>query len=141
MKKLKVINIIKLQAMFLTSLSIVTGSALAGENVKTVDVRSFSEGCYGYLTELVRSSNFPFRYTTRDKVNLLIDNDDGERVFAQLNYETSGEGIVGWVTYYINDQLLVNSSADLEEPVALSYDKEYAEQYEDCASKHGHHQK
>ncbi|KTC10091.1 hypothetical protein AO391_24965 [Pseudomonas marginalis ICMP 9505] len=108
--------------------------AFAG-GAETVDARSDGEGCYGYLTEMVRSSDFPFRYTTKDKVNLLIDKDDGEHVLAQLNYETSGEGIIGWVEYDIHDQLLVNSSADLEEPVALNYDKKYAKGYQDCISK------
>lgn len=38
--------------------------------------------CYGYLTELVRSSNFPFKYVTKEKTNLLIDNDTGDSVMA-----------------------------------------------------------
>lgn len=44
--------------------------------------------CYSYLTELVRSSSFPFSYVKKDKANLLIDNDQGETVSAQVVFDT-----------------------------------------------------
>ncbi|APC16883.1 hypothetical protein BLL42_14500 [Pseudomonas frederiksbergensis] len=117
-----------------TALLLITGLAFAGGQ-DSADARSEGEGCYGYLTEMVRSSDFPFRYTTKDKINLLIDDDNGERVLAQLFYKTSGEGIVGWVKYYIQDETLFNASADLDEPVELKYDKKYAALYKNCISK------
>lgn len=93
------------------------------------------DGCYGYLTEMVRSSNFPFRYVTKNKVNLLIDEDDGEKVRAQLFYETDGTGIIGWVEYDVSKHVLRNTSAELEEPVALTFDTGFAKGYAQCLAK------
>lgn len=92
-------------------------------------------GCYGYLTELVRSSNFPFRYVSKDKVNLLIDEDDGETVRAQLFYETDGTGTIGWVKYTPATQALLNTSAELDEPVMLSFDGKFAQGYSRCLAR------
>lgn len=119
---------------FLAAFFFIASPVFAG-SVETVDARSDGEGCYGYLTEMVRSSDFPFRYTTKDKINLLIDDDNGERILAQLQYKTSGEGVVGWVKYYVKDQALFNASADLEEPVRLNYDRGFAELYAKCISR------
>jgi len=92
-------------------------------------------GCYGYLTELVRSSNFPFLYVTKDKVNLLIDDDDGETVRAQLFFDTDGTGTIGWIKYTPATQALLNTSAELDEPVALSFDRRFAEGYSRCLAR------
>lgn len=125
---------INFSLFFSFALSAFASLVFAG-NGETVDARSDSAGCYGYLTELVRSSNFPFRYTSKEKTNLLIDDDNGERVLAQLQYDTSGEGIIGWIKYYPQDKTLFNTSADLDEPVELTYDKKYSELYEKCVAK------
>ncbi|KII37886.1 hypothetical protein RY26_03540 [Pseudomonas fluorescens] len=95
-----------------------------------------SEGsCYGYLTELVRSSDFPFRYVGKDKVNLLIDEDDGEVVRAQLFFDTDGTGTIGWIKYTPATHELLNTSAELDEPVALSFDAKFADGYAKCLTK------
>ncbi|WP_454836475.1 hypothetical protein [Pseudomonas lini] len=91
--------------------------------------------CYGYLTEMVRSSNFPFRYVGKDKVNLLIDDDDGETVRAKLLYDTDGTGTIGWIKYIPATRVLLNTSAELEEPVELSFDAKFADGYVKCLAK------
>ncbi|MFJ2482512.1 hypothetical protein ACIOWE_19770 [Pseudomonas sp. NPDC087598] len=91
--------------------------------------------CYGYLTELVRSSNFPFQYVGKDKVNLLIDEDDGEMVCAQLFFDTNGTGTIGWVKYTPATRILLNTSAELDEPVALSFDARFADGYAKCLTE------
>ncbi|WP_236179708.1 hypothetical protein [Pseudomonas sputi] len=88
--------------------------------------------CYGYLTEMVRSSNFPFRYVGKDKVNLLIDEDDGEMVRAQLLFDTDGTGTIGWIKYTPATRMLLNTSAELEEPLELSFDAKFADGYAKC---------
>lgn len=99
---------------------------------------SANEGsCYGYLTELVRSSDFPFRYVGKDKVNLLIDEDDGEMVRAQLFFDTDGTGTIGWIKYTPATGVLLNTSAELDEPVKLSFDAKFARGYAKClAAQH-----
>ena len=91
--------------------------------------------CYGYLTEMVRSSNFPFRYVGKDKVNLLIDEDDGEMVRAQLLFDTDGTGTIGWIKYTPDTRVLLNTSAELEEPVELSFDVKFADGYAKCLAE------
>jgi hypothetical protein len=54
--------------------------------------RKFAKAASRYLTELVRSSNFPFKYVSKEKTNLLIDNDTGDNVMAQLFFDTDGTG-------------------------------------------------
>ncbi|MDD1009036.1 hypothetical protein M5G27_16305 [Pseudomonas shahriarae] len=97
---------------------------------------SASEGsCYGYLTELVRSSDFPFQYVGKDKVNLLIDDDDGETVRAQLFFDTDGTGTIGWIKYTPATRVLLNTSAELDEPVELSFDARFADGYANCLTE------
>ncbi len=45
-----------------------------------------SENCYDYLTELVRSSNFPFSEwkIDKNKVNLLIDEENDDTISCKL---------------------------------------------------------
>lgn len=88
--------------------------------------------CYGYLTELVRSSNFPFKYVNKDKANLLIDEDKGEIISAQVVFDTDGSGTIGWVQYNIQTHELLNTSAELDTPESLVFEKMYAEQYDRC---------
>lgn len=97
--------------------------------------------CYGYLTELVRSSNFPFTDVTEEEINLLIDNDQGSKILAQLNYDkkekdrenANSTALVGWIKYDIKNQRLFNVSAYLnEKPEELSFDKKYAIKFEQC---------
>ena len=90
--------------------------------------------CYSYLTELVRSSNFPFKYVKKDKVNLIIDDDSGDVVNGQLVFDTDGSGEIGWVEYHVNDRKLINTSVELEQPEELIFNKKYAEKYEACLS-------
>ncbi|WP_025112695.1 hypothetical protein [Pseudomonas sp. H1h] len=91
--------------------------------------------CYGYLTGMVRSSDFPFRYVDKDKVNLLIDEDDGEKVRAQLFFDTDGTGTIGWVKYTPATRVLLNTSAELDEPMALSFDAKLADGYAKCVAR------
>lgn len=88
--------------------------------------------CYGYLTELVRSSNFPFRYVSKGKTNLLIDDDTGDSVTAKLFFDTNGTGTIGWVQYDVTQRQLFNISADVEEPQELTFDTSFAIDYEKC---------
>ena len=90
--------------------------------------------CYSYLTELVRSSNFPFKYVKKDKVNLIIDDDSGDVVNGQLVFDTDGSGEIGWVEYHVKEQNLINTSVELEQPEELIFNKKYAEKYEACLS-------
>ncbi|MGC5704384.1 hypothetical protein J4P02_29695 [Pseudomonas sp. NFXW11] len=94
------------------------------------------EGCYGYLTEMVRSSDFPYReFTTAKRLKLLIDRDDGDQLSLQLFYETSGSGSIGWVRYDVAEQALWNVSIDPEEPEALKFDRRFAQDYASCLKK------
>lgn len=98
-------------------------------------LKSDRSQCYGYLTALVRSSSFPFIYVEKDKANLLIDDDQGETVNAQVVFDTEGYGTIGWVQYDIQTHQLLNTSAELETPKPLSFDKKYADLYERCISE------
>ncbi|VXB38015.1 conserved exported hypothetical protein [Pseudomonas sp. 8BK] len=91
--------------------------------------------CYGYLTELVRSSNFPFKYVTKEKTNLLIDNDTGDSVMAKLLFDTNGTGTIGWVQYNVTQRQLLNISGDVEEPEELTFDTSFATEYETCINR------
>jgi hypothetical protein len=91
--------------------------------------------CYGYLTELVRSSNFPFKYVSKEKTNLLIDNDTGASVMAQLFFDTDGTGTIGWVQYDVIQRQLFNVSGDVEEPQELTFDASFAAEYETCVGR------
>lgn len=99
--------------------------------------------CYDYLTELVRSSNFPFTYVTKEKINLLIDNDQGNKIFVKLTYDKeekdrdrvnpNSTATEGWIEYDIKKQRLFNISAYLnEKPEELSFDKKYAIKFDQC---------
>jgi len=112
--------------LILTSLLLSTVQACAS---RLKDDRS---KCYGYLTELVRSSSFAFVYVKKSNANLLIDDDPGETVSAQVVFDTEGSGTIGWVHYDIQTHQLLNTSAELETPEPLTFEKHYADQYERC---------
>lgn len=90
--------------------------------------------CYSYLTELVRSSTFPFKYVKKDKVNLIIDDDSGDVVNGQLVFDTDGSGEIGWIEYHVKERKLINTSVELEKPEELIFNKKYAEKYDACKS-------
>lgn len=58
--------------------------------------------CYDYLTELVRSSNFPFAEwkVDKEKVNLIIDEESNEIISCKLAFDTQGTGTIGWIEYH-----------------------------------------
>lgn len=117
--------------IFLISLSLVT--VLFGSNQTSANsLKNDRSECYGYLTELVRSSSFPFTYVVKDKANLLIDEDNGEIISAQVVFDTDGSGTIGWVQYNIQTHELLNTSAELEIPESLVFENKYAEQYDRC---------
>lgn len=92
------------------------------------------ENCYDYLTELVRSSNFPFKEwdINPNKVNLVIDQDNGNSIHAKLFFETDGTGTIGWIEYNIKERSLLNTSANLEEPEKLDFDLKWSLSIEKC---------
>lgn len=105
------------------------------EEPSTASSNQEENSCYGYLTELVRSSNFPFRYASKEKTNLLIDNDSGDNVMAQLYFDTDGTGTIGWVQYDVSQRQLFNISADVEEPQELTFKTSFAIDYEKCTGR------
>lgn len=66
---------------------------------------------------------------------MLIDDDDGETVRAKLFYDTNGTGTIGWIKYTPATQALLNTSAELDEPVALSFDSKFAQGYARCLAR------
>lgn len=92
--------------------------------------------CYDYLTELVRSSDFPFSdwNIQPNKVNLLIDHEDADSISCQLFYDTDGTGTIGWITYTRKDGKLLNTSANVENPVELPYNQKWKILFERCSS-------
>lgn len=91
--------------------------------------------CYRHLTELLRSSNFPFRYVSKEKSNLLVDEETGDSVTAKVVFDTDGTGVIGWVKYEVAQKRLLNISAELEEAEALRFDIAHAQQYERCLNQ------
>lgn len=90
--------------------------------------------CYDYLTELVRSSTFPFTEWKIDKkkVNLLIDEETDAIISCQLVFDTQGTGTVGWIEYHKEDGRLYNTSANLESPAELKYDIKWKRLFDSC---------
>lgn len=99
--------------------------------------------CYYYLTELVRSSNFPFTNVPRENNNLLIDTDEDDVILAQIDYsksemdipnDTDDTAISGWVKYYANSRELYNVSGEIDpdNPVKLFFNKKFADLFEQC---------
>ncbi len=95
-------------------------------------VGNSSQDCYAYLTELVRSSNFPFKKIEKTKVNILIDEDTGKFLRLKLFVDADGSGTLGWAEYFPAERRLMNTSANLETPEELKFDQSFAQQYESC---------
>ena len=113
---------------------------ISSDTLKTNEVSKLnnnSENCYDYLTELIRSSNFPFENIKKEKINTLIDEDNGEMIRVKLFYDTDGIGTIGWVEYHLKDRKLFNSSANLEEPELLKFNIDYAKKFENCKGVSG----
>lgn len=102
--------------------------------------------CYNYLTELVRSSNFPFKNIPKEHNYLLIDTDENEIILAQVNYSKDKMGIFydtnetamnGWIKYDINSQKLYNVSAEIDpdESAPLFFNTTYAILFEQCRTR------
>lgn len=85
------------------------------------------EQCNAYFTELVRSSNFPFKeWNLKPKeVNLIIDEDDNSIISAKLVVDTDGSGTIGWVLFDKRKSDLFNTTIDPENPIKLTYSNEY----------------
>lgn len=88
--------------------------------------------CYTYLTELVRSSNFPFGAISKDKINILIDEDRDSVIRMKLFFDIEGSGTIGWAEYLVQEQKLLNTSADLGTPQELVFNKKFARDYQQC---------
>ncbi|SDQ18528.1 hypothetical protein SAMN05421664_0934 [Chryseobacterium soldanellicola] len=95
-----------------------------------------SESCYDYLTELVRSSNFPFSNWSiqKEKVNLEIDEDNEEYISAKLFFDTDGTGTIGWINYYKKTGKLFDTSANLEKPKELKFDSHWKKLFDECVN-------
>lgn len=102
----------------------------------TSSVNKKSADCYDYLTELVRSSNFPFEEwkVKNEKVNLIIDEENNEIISCKLVFDTQGTGTIGWIEYHKKDGKLYNTSAELESPVELKYNKKWQNLFDACLS-------
>ncbi len=100
-------------------------------------LNKISENCYDYLTELVRSSNFPFSELkiNKSKVNLLIDEENDDIISCKLFFETDGIGTIGWIEYHKKNGKLFNTSADLDNPIELKYDLKWKNLFDSCFSK------
>lgn len=96
-----------------------------------------SENCYDYLTELVRSSNFPFSEwkIDKNKVNLLIDEENDDTISCKLFFDTDGTGTIGWIKYHKKDGKLYNTSANLDNPIELKYDLKWKNLFDSCFYK------
>lgn len=79
---------------------------------------------------MLRSSNFPFTYVKKDKANLLIDDDQGETVSAQVVFDANGSATIGWAQYDIRAHQLFNTSAISVPPERLLFDGRFTEEYE-----------
>lgn len=100
-------------------------------------LESISSDCYTYLTELIKSSNFPFElYNVSNKeILLVIDEENRESVNAKIIIETDGTGTIGWIEFRKKEKELFNTSANLEVPEKLKYDIKWLSKYEDCINK------
>lgn len=114
-----------MRLFFLLCVFMLTSSVAMSEEVNSGD-------CYRYLTQLVRRSNFPFKYVDKNKVNIIIDDDSDNVVEGQLVFDTAGSGEIGWIEYNVKERKLLNKSVELDKPEELRFNKKYAEQYERC---------
>ncbi|MDI2090922.1 hypothetical protein [Commensalibacter oyaizuii] len=110
-------------------------------SIEPVLAKNFqATSCYGYLTELVRSSNFPFRGIKKNEISLIIDDDKGDMISAQVGYDQkrikpdmNSFVLIGWIKYDIIHHVLWNNSADLNEhPVKLKFNRNHVIRFEKC---------
>lgn len=92
----------------------------------------YKVNCYDYLTDIIRSSNFPFGNIEKSKVNILIDDDNGKIIRSKLFFETDGTGTIGWIEYDIKQKKLFNTSANLDTPKELKFSYKYAIEFDSC---------
>ena len=94
------------------------------------------EQCSAYFTELVRSSNFPFKeWNLKPKeINLIIDEDNNSNISAKLVVDADGSGTIGWVLFDKRKAELFNTTIDPENPIKLTYDNEYEKAQKYCLS-------
>ena len=102
-------------------------SALA----ETAPLKSNRSSCYNDLVELVRSSTFPFP-GPKEKTSLVIDDDQGMVISARVRLDSDGTGTLGWIRYDVGRRELLNTSANLDTPESLAFDKKWADRYEQC---------
>lgn len=100
----------------------------------SADAESGSGQCYAYITEMVRSSSFPFSKweLAPDKINIDIDDDNDDDISARLFFDTDGTGTIGWVKYNKNSNKLYNTSAELDKPVELAFNNEFSKAWKYC---------
>lgn len=92
--------------------------------------------CNAYFTELVRSSNFPFKeWNLKPKeVNLIIDEDDNSIISAKLVVDTDGSGAIGWILFDKRKSELFNITIDPENPIKPTYNNKYEKAQKYCLS-------
>lgn len=109
--------------------------AASGDHLRILERKSNSRqasDCYDILTEMIRSSNFPFGKINPKKVNILIDEDNREVLRVKLFIDTEGTGTLGWLEYHVPYRKLLNISIDPDKPEELTFDTNYASQFEQC---------
>lgn len=114
-----------------------TKVSLATYNESTEKTGNKSEDCNDYLTEMVKSSTFPFEayIVKKEDIHLLIDEEDETAIQAKVFIETDGTGTLGWIEFNKNEKNLYNTSANLENPELLDYDADWLQRYEECITK------
>lgn len=102
----------------------------------SVSFAASPEQCYSYFTELVRSSNYPFKEwnVKPQKVNLIIDEDDNSMIRAKLVVDTDGTGTIGWVVFNKSNNELLDTTIDPENPQKLTYNNEFEKARKYCLS-------
>lgn len=96
-----------------------------------------TNNCNDFLTELVRSSSFPFAnyHVENNETLLLIDEENEKSINAKVIIKTDGTGTIGWIEFNKIEKTLYNTSANLETPELLSYESKWLELYENCINK------
>ncbi|KAG9582449.1 hypothetical protein KCV01_g14974, partial [Aureobasidium melanogenum] len=68
----------------------------------------------------------------KEKTSLVIDDDQGMVVSARVRLDSDGTGTLGWIRYDVGRHELLNTSANLDTPASLEFDKKWADRYEQC---------
>ena len=114
-----------------------TKVSLATYNESTEQTENKSEDCNDYLTEMIKSSTFPFETykVKKEDIHLLIDEEDETVILAKVFIKTDGTGTLGWIEFNKNEKTLYNTSANLDNPQFLNYDSDWLHRYEECITK------